>query len=389
AVDIYPSKLWMKAKVNYVFENKSGVPVSEFFVTLPVKKKYTTLTIDRPAELAVKDERIDINIYRFAIPVAPGEKVNVTYTVDYGSEGFKNSGTMTSIAGNGTFFNNQSFFPGFGYNDGGELSSDKKREQYGFQPKPRMPPISDEKAKQVTYVTGLDADWIDFETTVSTDKGQIAIAPGYLQKEWEDGDRHYFQYAMDTKILNFYSYLSAHYEVKRDKWNGVNIEVYYQKGHEYNIESMIEATKQGLAYYTENFGPYQHRQFRILEFPRYSTFAQSFPNTIPFSESIGFIAKVDPKDEEDLDYPYYVTAHELAHQWWAHQVIGANVQGATVLSETLSQYSALMVMEKRFGRDKMARFLQHEMNDYLRSRSGETKKELPLFLNENQQYIHY
>ena len=90
---------------------------------------------------------------------------------------------------------------------------------------------------------------------------------------------------------------------------------------------MIDAVKKSLAYFTTNFGPYQHRQVRILEFPRYASFAQSFPNTIPYSESIGFIARVE--NDEDVDYPFYVTAHEVAHQWWAHQVIGGNVQGAT------------------------------------------------------------
>jgi ABC-type cobalamin/Fe3+-siderophores transport system ATPase subunit len=78
-----------------------------------------------------------------------------------------------------------------------------------------------------------------------------------------------------------------------------------------------------------------------------------FPNTIPYSEAIGFIARVDPNDPDDIDYPYYVTAHEVAHQWWAHQVIGGNVQGATMLSETLAQYSALMVMKQKFGGDQM------------------------------------
>ena len=105
--------------------------------------------------------------------------------------------------------------------------------------------------------------------------------------------------------------------------------------------------KKSLDYCTRNFGPYQHQQVRILEFPRYARFAQSLPNTIPYSEAIGFIARVEQTD--DIDYPFYVTAHEVAHQWWAHQVIGADVQGATMLSETLAQYSALMVMEKEYG----------------------------------------
>jgi aminopeptidase N len=126
---------------------------------------------------------------------------------------------------------------------------------------------------------------------------------------------------------------------------------------------------------------------RIVEFPRYASYAQSLPNTIPFSEAIGFIARLgDPKD---VDYPFYVTAHEVGHQWWAHQVIGADAQGATMLSETLSQYSAMMVMERQYGKANMRRFLEYELDRYLIGRSSERKREMPIDLVENQQYIHY
>ena len=86
---------------------------------------------------------------------------------------------------------------------------------------------------------------------------------------------------------------------------------------------------------------------------------------------------------------FYITAHEAAHQWWAHQVIGADVQGSTMLSESLAQYSALMVMEKEYGPRKMRKFLKYELDRYLRSRAMERIEELPLALVENQQYIHY
>ena len=169
----------------------------------------------------------------------------------------------------------------------------------------------------------------------------------------------------------------------------VAIEIYYHRGHEYNVDNMIQSTKDSLDYFTRSFSPYQHRQVRIIEFPRYHTFAQSFPNTIPYSEGIGFVARVDPNDPDDIDYPYYVTAHEVAHQWWAYQVIGGNVQGATMLSETMAQYSALMVMKRKVGPDQMRRFLRYELDRYLQGRATERKKELPLARNENQGYIHY
>jgi hypothetical protein len=192
---------------------------------------------------------------------------------------------------------------------------------------------------------------------------------------------------MDAPILDFYAFLSADYTVARDRWNDVAIEVYHHAPHDMNVPRMIEAVKASLDYFTASFSPYQHRQVRIVEFPRYATFAQSFPNTIPYSESIGFIA--DLRDEDAIDYVFYVTAHEVAHQWWAHQVIGAETQGSTMLSETLSQYSALMVMEKEYGRAKMKKFLAYELDRYLRGRGSEREREMPLSLVENQAYIHY
>ncbi len=70
-------------------------------------------------------------------------------------------------------------------------------------------------------------------------------------------------------------------------------------------------------------------------------------------------------------------------------MIGANVQGATMLSESLAQYSALMVMEQEYGPRQMRRFLKYELDRYLMSRATERVEEQPLALNENQQYIHY
>ena len=84
-----------------------------------------------------------------------------------------------------------------------------------------------------------------------------------------------------------------------------------------------------------------------------------------------------------------MTAHEAAHQWWAHQVMAANVQGSTMLIETFAQYSALMVMRQEYGADHMRRFLKFELDSYLSARGSEAIEEVPLYRVENQPYIHY
>ena len=252
----------------------------------------------------------------------------------------------------------------------------------------RLPKLDDVAARQ--YNSGsFDADWINFDATVSTSADQIAIAPGYLQKEWVENGRRYFHYKMDAPILDLYSIQSARYAVRRDRWHDVNLEIYYQPGHEFNLDTMMQSMKETLAYCTANFSPFQFHQLRIIEFPGYGTFAESFANTIPFSEAIGFITKVSKKPDA-VDLPFYVTAHETGHQWWAHQVISAYVEGATSIDETMAQYTALMVMKHHFGPESMKRFLRFELDQYLRGRAQERNEEYPLYLvDPNQGYIHY
>jgi aminopeptidase N len=85
----------------------------------------------------------------------------------------------------------------------------------------------------------------------------------------------------------------------------------------------------------------------------------------------------------------YVTAHEVGHQWWGHQLISADQQGNTFLIESMAQYSALLVMERTYGPEQIRKFLKLEMDKYLRARGGEKLEELPLMRVENQGYIHY
>ncbi len=390
-VDIFPYQHHVRFNGAYTLKNKSDAAIAELYVN--VRESAVVGKIAASIALSPAEVRRDLgwSRYKLARPLEPGESMTLEYELEYPKPGFSNNGASKTVVDNGTFLNS-SYLPVIGYQEHVELTEDRQRKKHGLGPRERMHDIDDARARMENYISN-DGDWIDLDVTVATAPDQIALAPGYLQREWTEGGRRFFHYKMDVPILNFYAFLSARYAVKRDAWKGagkdVPIEIYYQPGHEYDLDRMMAGVKDSLDYYTKNFSPYQHHQVRILEFPRYQQFAQSFPNTIPYSESIGFIAKVDDKDPKDIDYPYYVTAHEIAHQWWAHQVIGANVQGATMMSETLAQYSALMVMKKKFGDAKMKRFLKYELDSYLVGRATERKKEMPLYRNENQAYIYY
>ncbi|MEP6622532.1 MAG: hypothetical protein ABJE47_24635, partial [bacterium] len=343
-VDLMPEQLAFKLGGTYTIVNTRQRPIDTLYVSLLPLRQYApnigldSMRFSRNATLlSISDSTRGVFIYRLAAPLVPGDTIRLGFGIHYGAHGFANGAMNNDIAGNGTFLNS-SYMPSLGYDEGAEITDDDERKKAKLPPRDRMHPITDTAAYMNNEFTS-DADWVSFDAVVSTAPDQIALAPGYLQREWTEGGRRYFHYKTEAKIAKFFSFLSAKYAVKRDQWPGANgsapvaIEIYYQPGHEYNLARMTSSVKKSLDYYTANFTPYQFRQVRILEFPRYATFAQSFPNTIPYSEGIGFITKVGTEDE-DIDMPFFVTAHEVAHQWWGHQVIGADVQGAAIMVES-------------------------------------------------------
>lgn len=328
-------------------------------------------------------------IYKLPRTLQPGDSTVLAFETGIEYTGFQNSGFGRDILYNGTFFSGG--LPEIGYNQQVELESDEERKKQGLKPKNNDMPPFDDPYGRATMLFNDDADLITFEATVSTSTDQIAIAPGYLQKEWTDKGRRYFQYKQDGKIDFFFNIVSANYAVYRDVWKGrngktVNIEIFHHPSHTYNIDRFVNGVKDALTYYSENFGDYQFRQMRILEFPRYAGFAQSFPNTVPYSEEMGWIA--DFSNPDAYDYAYYVTAHEVGHQWWGHQVVPNYTRGSNLISESLAEYSALMVAEKKYGSDNIQRFLKKDLNDYLSSRSNESKKE-NVYIDCNRPYAWY
>ena len=385
-IDIYPERRNLVLQADAVMENPYSRPVDEIHFTL--NRLYDS-TIEIPGAALVKDDtRLHYRIYRFSPALQPGEKRAAHVTVKTNTRGFENEVSDTAVVQNGTFFNN-SIAPIVGYSNQNELADPNDRKKYGLGEQELMKPLERNCGEHCmeNYIGG-HMDWVDMETVISTSADQIAVAPGSLVREWQDGGRRYFQYKLDHASLGFCSFISARYEVAREEWNGIKLEVYYEREHPWNVPRMMNSLKKSLDYFTKNFGPYYHKEARIIEFPRVATFAQAFPGTMPYSEAIGFIANLNHPD--DIDMVYYVVAHEMGHQWWAHQVIGADMRGATLLSETLAQYSALMVMEREYGRDIMRKFLRYEMDRYLAARGRERQKERPLLTVESGQgYVHY
>jgi len=371
----YPERKNLQVSGEYLLKNIGETTIDTLLVHYESDFQKTTFTFDKDLTLLHTDNILGLNIYKLNPSLSPDDSLRVAFTFAYQPTGFSNNGEIDRFQKNGTFMNTNEF-PKIGYQSHYELTNERSRKKHGLPEKPVVSKV------HRNYISS-DADWVSYKATVSTSSDQTALMPGELIATWQENDRNYYTYEMTHNMLNFLTFLSAQYEVKQDSWQGINLEIYYHAGHPYNIDLMLEGMKEALAYYTEHFGAYPHSTLRIAEFPRYGSFAQAFAMLIPFSESVGFIA--DVKDD-DVAYPFLVTAHEVAHQWWAHQVVGTQKDGSLMLSESFAEYSSMMVYRRKYSDHLYRKQLLYTLNGYL---SGRSSGENPLASVGRQDYIYY
>ncbi len=388
-IDIFPERRAFSGTGHFVLQNKTAVPIPQIHISNQ-QQSVTNVEFDRRFHIVSQSPRAMYTIYELDEPLQPGDKLNMTFNVGYAAHGFRDGNERPEFAYSGTFFD-VGFFPYIGYDVNVELDDPRRRRDEHLPPLEELAHRGDPYWSRVNLFSP-ESDWITYKTTVSTSADQLALAPGYPTRTWQENGRNYFTYDMgQVHMQDFYAYVSGKFDVKREVYNGVNgpinLEVYSAPAHPYDVDDMIDSSKAGLAYYEKNYSPFQFKQFRILEYPRYRNFAQSFPNTVPYAEP-GFLGRVvDPK--KDIDRTYFVTAHELAHQWWGHQLIGGMVEGSNMMSESLAEYSALRVAEKKYGDNQMHKFLKHELDGYLRGRAGESRHEPPLVVVQREAYVWY
>jgi ABC-2 type transport system permease protein len=384
-VQLYPHEARAVTTGSYRIQNRTSAPIATLHLHYPER-----VTLDR---FALPGATLDqdwpdyhYRTYKLEPAMQPGETRELGFTTTLVERGFPNRAPLTRIVANGSFLDSTEITPGIGVSREGLLKDRAQRRKYGLPPDLRPPKLEDDRGR-VRSEFRADSDWVDADITVTTDADQTPIAPGYTVSDTVANGRRTVHFKPDAPINHFFSIQSGRYEVRRDRWQNVDLAVYFHPGHDYNVDRMLQAMKASLALFSEQFSPFQFHQARILEFPSYADFAQSFANTIPYSENLGFLTKLD--DPEKIDIATYVTAHEIGHQWWGHQLVPSDQQGASMLVESFAQYSALLVMERMYGREHIRRFLKYELDRYLRSRGGEVVEELPLARVEEQQYIHY
>ncbi len=399
--EFYPNQQTAEFTGRYIIDNPHDEPLARTTVFSGVGPKNITLLeieggrvikgTDFADELREKHSLLEVS---FNPPIAPGESREVKFATKFVPP------TLTEgsdIARNGTFVDNTDALLVFGNLKAGFLNDPDKRRKYDLGERVQWPDRDDEDARRFNLLTGFSgyADYVDFDAQVCTAESQIPVAPGKFEGETIEGGRRCRSYKSIKPIHNFFSFLSAEYEVRKEVWSNpigddVELEIYFHPAHNFNIDIMFDAMKTAMDTFSETFSPYQYAQLRIMEFP-YASFAQAFAGTVPFSENIGFVQ--DPGDAEDperVDFATYVTMHEIGHQWFAHQLIGAYAKGSNLLSEGLTENATMLAYERQYDYVKARRVHEERSTvQYLAQRTFERDDEPVLAKAEGQNYLNY
>ena len=385
-VEIYPERRMVGIRGAFNLVNATDAAIDTIHLAPSMAVETTGVRFDRPATALVVDDRLGHRIYALSAPLAPGDSLRLEFEVRFEPRGFSNAGLDASVVANGTYFTNGAWLPAIGYQPEREVANAAAREAHGLVRRPMMRAMDDEAARfdpdRVTRVA--------IDSVVGTGSDQLAVAPGRLLRSWTENGRRYFHYATDAPIRNDYAFFSAAYAVREARWRArdgsgpeVAIEVYHHPAHAWNVDRMVRSVQASLDYYTTMLGPYPHGQVRLVEHAGDSVTLHAAAINISYQEPF---ALLNPeKDTRQIDLPFAVIAHEMAHQWWGNALTPAAVEGAGLLTETLSWYSALGVVENTLGRPHQQRLLEMMREVYLTPAS---RANVPL-LRADDQFLAY
>jgi hypothetical protein len=351
-IDIHPDRGAATVRGSYRLVNRAAVPIKEVHLELAFYVE-TKVTFDRPAREVVADDELGHSIYTLDQPLQTGDSLTLSFDVNFTARGFGNSGVAdsgvgTAILENGSYFTSGAL-PVIGYQPIRELWSADDRRKHGLPRQLTLAPPGDINPN--IMMTGAAAT---FEAIVSTAADQVAVAPGELRRSWSEGGRRYFHYVSDVPINGTDVFFSANYELHREPWKDVDIQLYVHPGHAKHVQRLLRGARASLDYYSAQFGPYPYRFLQIVEQPgNFLGMGVDGSGVVTGGEGIFLL---DPRGD-GFDVLFEVIAHEIGHQWWGMQLKPAFAEGGGVISEGLAWYSAMQLVKQTKGREALRRFM--------------------------------
>ena len=234
-----------------------------------------------------------------------------------------------------------------------------------------------------------DADLVHLTTTICAPATLQTLAPGTRTNTHQQEDRHCTTFTTPHPIKFSFGFLAGNYVRSTEYWGSLPLHIWHHPAHSATAPILTAGLRAALQYHSRYFPPYPFADASVVEFPgTLGSHATAYANLLPVSER-NFLIRPDTT-QASIALPFYLTAHELTHQWWGNQVIPAAEPGALMLTESITEYLSGQIYRQQFGDEAMAAFMRLQHERYFRGRTAETGTEPPLSqVTDGQSYLAY
>ncbi len=354
--EIYPESGTADFNGSYILKNKTNNKIDTLFISTSPQVIHHQITWSRKINAQQFDEVLNFGIYILENPLSPGDSMELGFQFRYEPLGFPDYGMKTAVTQNGTYFED-GWLPVIGFDNSRQIFNATERKIHGLQAKSFLESENEFYARQ----------HVDFEAVIGTDIDQTAVAPGKLINSWTENNRSYYHYATENPINYKFAFFSSRYHLYNESWRSdsnriIDIRIFHHPKHIYNLERIGQGIQASFNYLNTEYGNYPHSEITFLEVPGYNKGLHAFPTNVFYRE--GFALLKPDKDPRGFDMVFATVAHEVAHQWWGHQVTPAPIKGAALITESLAWFSAFEIIEQSLGNDQLLTLLEMARDDY-------------------------
>ncbi|MCY1032896.1 M1 family aminopeptidase [Corallococcus sp. BB11-1] len=334
-VDLEPAAGAFRMKGTYTLVNRQDAPLARF--ALSGGDAWTDVRWTLEGRDVTPEDRAGLYVFTPSAPLKPGDLVKVGFQYQGRvPDGVSRAGGALKefILPSGVVLTSEeaTFAPVVGYQE--ERGVEPRENRY----EPRVYPDDFHEGRtEAAWGSGLP---FPFRIRLSGPEAYTLNSVGVRESDTVEDGRRTTVWRSDHPV-SFFNVIAG-------RWTRVDAggtSVFHHPEHGYNVQEMSRGLEASRRYYSEWFHPFPWKELKLSEFAGLDDYAQGFPTDITFSESIGFLTRATPESNAVL----LVTAHEAAHQWWGNLLIPGKGPGGNVLSEGLSHYSALKLIEQLDG----------------------------------------
>lgn len=380
-IDLYPLLQTYEVSSRYELCNPYDSVITQAWVALHQVAVLDSLW-GEGLKILQSDPEMGMYQIAFAPAIAPNENRALFSRFHASWSPFGELTPFNAIVGNGSFMRISRYFPLFGYQADWGLNNEEERKLLGLGSKDQIPQLA-APPPRFPY-----QNFIQWEATISTEVDQKAFSPGRLLHSWQEAGRAYFHYRADRPMPFRFALSSGRFAERLDSLAGVKYRILYDPRHQSQLDNMMTASQQTIAYCERAFAAYPFEELTIVEVSDFTEgfAATAYPNSMFIRESQGWYA--DPNDADGPNRVFLMMAHEIAHQWWGGQLRPSYREGATFLTESLAQYTAYMLYKEAFGEAETQKALKVEADLYFQNRGFSEERSL-LMVSPDQAFVAY